>query len=189
MRRLSTRRALVPVLVAILTGILAVPADAAPVCEVRKHKHLVRCTNISTDTYQMRVRVRLDNGKRPSFKFILDPGETWKRDFNAQIVGVGVERTLLGPPPVPGVQQFNDGRIAVYTNSYFNGANDQTDFYFVNQTASSISYSCTWMNVSPTGSTYPGNFSDPSLPGYDYDVLGGGGVSSSTTMVCTSALI
>jgi len=56
-------------------------------------------------------------------------------------------------------------------NSFFNGANDQTDLYFVNQTASSISYSCTWTNVSPSG-TFPGNFLDPSLPGYDYDSFG-----------------
>ena len=38
-----------------------------------------------------------------------------------------------------GVQQFNDGRLAVYVNSFFNGSNDQSDLYFVNQTASSIS--------------------------------------------------
>ena len=187
MRRLS-RRALVPLLVAILTGMLAVPAQAAASCNVRNHKHVVRCTNDTDKTYQMRVRVRLDNGKRPTFKFRLDPGEGWKRNFNAQIVGLGVERTVIvtGPPTVPGVQQFNDGRLAVYTNSYFNGANDQTDFYFVNQTASSISYSCTWTNVAPFG-TGPGNFSNPSLPGYDYDQLGGGGVSSITNLVCTSS--
>jgi hypothetical protein len=181
------KRALVALPVAILTGMLAVPAHAASAsCEVRNHKHVVRCTNDTDNTYQMRVRVRLDNGKRPSFKFRLDPGERWKRDFNARIVGLGVERTLIGPPHVPGIQQFNDGRLAVYVNTFFNGANDQTDLYFVNQTASSISYSCTWMNVSSSG-TGPGNYLDPALPGYQYDSFGIGGVSSISDLACTSS--
>lgn len=94
---------------------------------------------------------------------------------------------MTGPPPVPGVQQFNDGRLAVYVNTFFNGANDQTDLYFVNQTASSISYSCTWTYSIASGSSGPGNFSDPSLPGYDYDSLSSGGTSSISNLACTSA--
>ena len=182
------RAALVVLLAAILMSVLAVPAHAAARCEVRNQKHLVRCTNDTDNTYQMRVRVRLDNGKRPTFKFVLDPGEGWKRNFNARIVGLGVERTRIvtGPPPVPGVQQFNDGRLAVYVNSFFNGAEPESDLYFVNQTASLISYSCTWTNVSSFG-TFPGNFSDPSLPGYDYDQFDYFGVSSVTNLACTSS--
>jgi hypothetical protein len=181
------RKVLVAALMAILTGILAVPAYAASAhCNVRDHKHLVRCINETDDTYQMKVRVRLDNGKRPTFKFTLDPGEGWKRRFNAQIVGLGLHREVMGPPIVPGVQQFNDGRLAVYVNTFFNGSNDQTDLYFVNQTASSISYSCTWTSFLPSGSSGPGNFSDPSLPGYDYDSFSSGGTSSISNLACTS---
>lgn len=83
-----------PLLVAILTGILAVPAYASSAhCNVLDHKHLVRCINETDDTYQMKVRVHVDNGKRPTFKFMLDPGQGWKRRFNAQIVGHGIART------------------------------------------------------------------------------------------------
>jgi hypothetical protein len=175
--------------VVLVAGLFISSAQAASAsCHIRHHKHVVLCSNDTNDTYDMRVRVRLENGKRPRFDFTLDPAETWRKRFRPRVVGLSTHRDLVvtAPPTVPGTQQFNDGRLAVYVNSFFNGANDQTDLYFVNQTASTISYSCTWTNVASWG-TSPGTYSDADLPGYEYDSFGLGGVSSISDLTCTSS--
>jgi hypothetical protein len=50
----------------LLAGLFASPAQAAGVkCDIRKNDHLIRCSNETNDTYQIRLRVRLEGGRRP----------------------------------------------------------------------------------------------------------------------------
>jgi hypothetical protein len=183
------KKAIVASLVAVLMIVVAPAAHAGSAgCHLRQHKHVVVCRNDTNDTYRMRLRVRLDNGTRHRFGFTLDPADRWRKRFARRVVGMSLHRELIvtGPPTVPGTQQFNDGRLAVYANTYFNGANDQTDLYFVNETASPISYACTWTTYI-TGGSGPGNYSDPDLPAYQYDSLSEGGATSVSGMSCTSS--
>ncbi len=86
----------------LIAGVFVAPAQAAATCRVRSNQHLVRCSNDTDKTYEMRVRVLLENNKRPRFHFTLDPGETWKMRFNKQVDGLRIHRELVVTPP-PGI--------------------------------------------------------------------------------------
>jgi hypothetical protein len=96
------------------------------------------------------------------------------------------QEPVIFTPTFPGELRLDDGRLQVWTNTFFNGGNDQTDFYFYNETDATISYSCTWVYYLADGSSGAGNFSDPALPANDYDVLGSGGASSISDLNCSS---
>ena len=92
----------------LIAGVFVAPAQAAATCRVRSNQHLVRCSNDTDKTYEMRVRVLLENNKRPRFHFTLDPGETWKMRFNKQVDGLRIHRELVVTPP-PGIGLYAYG--------------------------------------------------------------------------------
>lgn len=200
---MSTRKLLgFAVAVLVLVGLVGGPASATSRTVYRSDiltlraslTHRLRLTHRSLSDYVVVGRCKtLLGGNRYRTSFALNPHEVWTTRFRVHdktLRGVKASCRASAQKTYQGVAiqiAWNDGVIEVLTASWIQPSGEwQTDMFFYNVTASSVSFTCSWTYHLQGGSTGPRTWTE-TLAAYDDDSLGNGGVQSISDLTCTEA--
>jgi hypothetical protein len=189
------------VAVLVLVGLVGGPASATSRTVYRSDiltlrasltHHRLRLTHTSLSDYVVVGRCKtLLGGNRYRTSFALNPHEVWTTRFRVpdkSLLGVKASCRASAQTTYQGAAiqiAWNDGLIEVLTASWIQPSGDwQTDMFFYNVTASSVSFTCSWTYHGQTGGTSPGTWTE-TLAAYHNDSLGGGGTQSISDLTCT----